>query len=371
MNPHPFSKGSPDEEALQFLEDLGSGDSMTREAFAAWIRRSPENLGAFLRQRALGAELQGLQFERKPDLEVLIARAKVRSKIVQWPSSGSEAQTGASQLEPNSTRWILHRRAVAAAAGLVALILGAVGYRIWIAPIAPTYTTTLGQQKRVVLADGSVIELNTLTSARVSFSAKVRDVYLLNGEALFNIRHDAARPFRVHVGRTLIEDVGTQFSVRRATDLSTVSLAVLEGSVRVSMDALAPAATASNTSMQTAVISRDEYQPLRPSAQITAGEQVRIVADGALMQRVPANLIQAIAWRHGRLSFNSATLAEIATEFNRYNARRIVVYGDGLQHRRYTGIFDARDPESFIAYLRENKAITVNDGIDSFVVRDR
>ena len=95
-----------------------------------------------------------------------------------------------------------------------------------------------------------------------------------------------------------------------------------------------------------------------------------IVASGTLLQRRHINVSQAIAWEKGRLSFDNATLEEVTSEFNRYNVRKIQIHGgDALRSRRYSGVFDAHDPSSFVDYLREDPNIEVEDGQNGLILR--
>ncbi len=53
----------------------------------------------------------------------------------------------------------------------------------------------------------------------------------LEGEGYFEVTHDARRPFRVHAGDALTEDLGTRFVVRAYPELAAVDVAVAEGVV--------------------------------------------------------------------------------------------------------------------------------------------
>src|SRR4029077_8169699 len=59
------------------------------------------------------------------------------------------------------------------------------------------YETRVGGFSRVLLEDGSVIDLNTNSDVRVRLGAHQREVQLLRGEVRFQVAHDAARPFVV------------------------------------------------------------------------------------------------------------------------------------------------------------------------------
>jgi transmembrane sensor len=366
---------SVDEQAARFVRDLPNATSQTRQGLARWLRRSPDHVAAFLRHKMLGTELKGLDPARNIDVNAFVARARSTSTIVEWPGPRPAAEDPPSMPESRDLRGggSAFRRRMSVAAGIgVLAVLGAAGRWTgnWIGPQPVIYHTGIGEQRQLRLADGSTLELNTQSAVQIRFSRRYRDVYLLGGEALFDVHHDATVPFRVHVGATVIQDVGTQFSVRRAAGLTTVS--VLEGSVQVSADpspAEAPP-KGSSAPASTVVVASQDYQPLTPHTHLAAGEQMHIVADGMLMQRQQVDVSQATAWRQGRLVFSEATLEEIVSEFNRYNARQIFLVGDAHRARRYSGVFDSTDPQSFLEYLRrDDRGLTIENDADGLVIR--
>lgn len=373
------SEPDVNEQAARFVRDLPNATPQVRQGLARWLRRSPEHVSAFLHQKMLRTELQGLDPDRRIDVSTFIARAKNVSTIVEWP--GPTPPPPVEVAPPLSRSREIGRafwRGIAVAAGVGALALLWVAGDRWVGHRAgsqpPIYQTAIGEQRQLRLSDGSTIELNTHSAVQIQFSRTFRDVYLLSGEALFDVRHNAAVPFRVHVGATVIQDVGTQFNVRRAEGLITVS--VLEGSVQVSADHSPQVASTSagraTAPPTTLVVASRDYQRLTPNTQLAAGEQMQIVADGALMQRQHVDIRETTAWRRGRLVFSEATLEQIVSEFNRYNERQIVLVGDAHRTRRYSGIFDATDPQSFLEYLRrDDGGLVVENGAEGLVIRDQ
>src|ERR1700742_1470396 len=77
-------------------------------------------------------------------------------------------------------------------------------------PIWIRYTTQVGDVKRVLLTDGSAIDLNTDSEMRALVSATERQIELTKGEALFTVARDTNRPFSVRAGGATIDAVGTQ-----------------------------------------------------------------------------------------------------------------------------------------------------------------
>ncbi len=106
--------------------------------------------------------------------------------------------------------------------------------------------TSLGEQRFFKLDDGSVLYLNTQSRVEVRYSRAARVVRLIEGEAMFTVEHDAARPFRVMAGPTVIQAVGTRFNVYRTRLSTTVS--VVEGVVKIAADVPAAAAEVNTSS---------------------------------------------------------------------------------------------------------------------------
>src|SRR5437773_2333720 len=81
--------------------------------------------------------------------------------------------------------------------------------------------------------DGSRVILgpDSRLTVRGGYGTASRDVEL-SGDAYFDVHHDAAKPFAVHVAKAVIEDIGTTFTVE-SDGADTTTVAVLTGSVRL------------------------------------------------------------------------------------------------------------------------------------------
>ena len=98
------------------------------------------------------------------------------------------------------------------------------------------YTTGVGEQKTIQLADNSVVQLNTNSRLEVDYSSDLRRLSLTQGEAHFDVAHNPQRPFEVLAGQGLVRAIGTAFTVHiRKIDVEVI---VTEGTVE-----LAPAPT--------------------------------------------------------------------------------------------------------------------------------
>lgn len=208
------------------------------------------------------------------------------------------------------------------------------------------YATPVGGRKVLTLADGSRVELNTATSVRAAVTPSRREFWLDRGEAYFDVAHAPDRPFVVHAGSRKITVLGTKFSIRRDGDRVTVS--VLEGRVRI--EPVDPS-TADEGSQE---------QIGGRSWVITDGDVA--IAEGAstlVATNSPARVETGLSWRRGILTFNQSTLASAATEFNRYNSRRIVISDPETAAIRIGGTFQARNVDAFVRLLRDAYGLQV------------
>jgi transmembrane sensor len=91
---------------------------------------------------------------------------------------------------------------------------------------------------------------------------------------------------------------------------------------------------------------------------LSAGEQVTVTRKTVQREAHP-NIASATAWRQRQLVFESASLAEVAEEFNRYNERQFVLDDDELVDFHISGVFSSTDPSSLIRFLRERPDLQV------------
>jgi transmembrane sensor len=351
------------EQAHQWERVLKHGGAAEHAAFAAWIKRSPQHLQAYLQHFAVETEMQRLDASVDFDIEALLAKAS--SNVIQLTSSMPRTTAAIPSDSECGKRWRLSKAIAAGVLVATCLILpGALSSPHW-----TDYATATGEQRRIVLPDGSSIEMNTQSHIRVGFRPKSREVNLLTGEVLFNVRHDSMRPFRVHVRDKVIEDLGTQFSIYLRSDAST-TVSVLNGRIQILPDGTAPTPRMVASIKATSTDGKQE-RFLRPT-QLSAGEEIHIAAGGRLIKRTTIDVTEATPWREHKLWFEGASLLEVAAEFNRYNKRQLRVgSGAALLKKRYTATFDAYDPESFVQALRDDPTLIVQSTEEGMLVHAR
>jgi transmembrane sensor len=335
------------DEAADWIATLrgGSDRPAAREEFAAWLCRSPEHVRAYLDLAGLWSELGRVDRCQDLDVQTLVQRALAADNVVSLDNADRDSAPAPRKM----------RRYRLAAAALLAISL-ALGGVLWESYRYPTYTAAVGEQRSITLSDGSIVELNSRSRVRVRFSLTQRSVELLEGQGLFRVAHNPARPFIVRSGEVLVRAVGTQFDVYRKATGTVVT--VLEGKVEVTGSAVAPP-----HDDRVAFGTPSDESAARPrvaSVRLAAGEQVTVGEDRAPAPRA-ANVEAATAWTQHQLVFDSATLAEVAHEFNRYNRRQLVVADAALENVLINGVFSSTDSAALLRFLRAQSDLEVQE----------
>ena len=208
------------------------------------------------------------------------------------------------------------------------------------------YITAVGETKRQVLSDGSVITLNTNTQVQVSYTDKQRKVSLLQGEANFDVAKNTQQPFVVYAGQGLVRAVGTAFNVRlsEAGDVGLVDVIVTEGRVKVRSRYAEP-----------------YEQPLagqHPLSQrlMDAGQRVQYSDASELVEAIPTEeeaLLRKLAWQKGSLVFKGETLAQAVAEISRYTDKRLTIADASLKSLQVGGRYKTDDIDSLLSSLAE------------------
>ncbi len=199
-----------------------------------------------------------------------------------------------------------------------------------------SFTTVVGQRSTIPLDDGSAVVLNTDSQIDVRFGNDQRSVELLEGEAHFDVAHDADRPFVVAAGNYRVTAIGTAFDVL-LDENGEITVTVSEGLVAVTRPGQAGG--------------------LENATQLAKGQQLRTARSGPAMRRT-VNIPNAASWRDGRAVFNDVALSQAVLEMNRYSTTKLSIEDPSLARTRISGTFETGDQASFIEALEQYFAIS-------------
>ena len=75
-----------------------------------------------------------------------------------------------------------------------------------------------------------------------------------------------------------------------------------------------------------------------------------------------------LSWADGRLVFEQDPVAEVVQRFNRFNRVQIQIRDPKLAARPVSAVFDASDPEAFIAFLESVANVRVTRSSSDVIV---
>jgi len=306
---------------------VGSCSEDERATLDAWLKADPAHEVAF--------ERESLAWERTERLRALRPQEGLAGFEGLAPPGRPRP---ARRRSPSLRRWKSPARVAAA----VALTLGAAGAAaVWTGGSSKAYATAIGERRVVVLTDGSRVELNTDTRLEVRMTPIGRRARLLKGEALFEVNPDRQRSFVVAAKDDEVRsERAAAFNVRVSPQ--AVKVLVVDGAVEV-RGRTGPDGERFSSRLSAGALG--VYGPAGPSARTTTtGETER-----------------ALSWRYGAIVLSGEKLSEAAAEFNRYNAKRLVVADPAIADLRLGGYFKQRDVEGFARALESSFDVKATD----------
>ena len=332
MNKSAFNS-SIAEQAAEWVVKLDEGDMSpeSHEKLLHWLRKSPIHVNEFIQTCVLFDATEFIDKYKQIGTEV------AQNEVVKLPSFRNENS------DIRDKTFAKPRQMMGIAASVVFVILSVLLFNSsepQVEQPKDSYVTKLGEQRSIVLDDGSLINMNTLSSIEIDYSANFRDIYLLDGEAFFTVAHDPNRPLRVWSGNTVTQAIGTEFNVRKSNSSTTVT--VLSGKVSVT--------------------DKDMGKLVADKSRIfaTAGEEVTSTIPGKFLKQQEINLEKRLSWKERKLIFSGEPLIVVISEFNRYNKTQLTVSSNEAAQLSISGIFSTTKPDSFIEFLRTSDELTVS-----------
>jgi transmembrane sensor len=297
-----------------------------RERFTQW-KRVPEHAAAYAQRERLWERFAAPQLASDPRLLALrkrvLERTAEETTAEEMNAGNSGWEQALSTLPPRAKLLATSRKrrvwplAIAACACLLAVLLGL--RFMHSTPMETVYAST-SALREIVLEDGTRVQLDLDTRLAARFDEGSRSVVLDHGRAVFDVAHDAQRPFTVELGESRVTVLGTRFQVLRS--IEDVSVTLERGSLRLD--------------------GRNEAVPR--SERLAPGEQIAYSPNAPSMWRKRSvDSTAAIAWSRGRLVFRATPLAEAVREVNRYARPKLRLADPAIADLQVSGNFIAGD----------------------------
>jgi ferric-dicitrate binding protein FerR (iron transport regulator) len=200
--------------------------------------------------------------------------------------------------------------------------------------LAKSYSSAAKQQF-VQLPDGSKAWLNAHSLLRyASVSPTQPRQVQLTGEAYFEVKPAAGRPFLVNTTTAQVRVVGTAFNVRAYAAEDSVEVSVTHG--RVWLARLSSPDSVLLTARTRAALHASDAPGRMPAA----------------LRATPAPNANFRAWQTDTLRFVDAPVPQVAQALRATFGTQLTLSGTGLQHCRFTGTFAHPQPEQVLAVLQ-------------------
>lgn len=214
---------------------------------------------------------------------------------VEFERNKKEAHSLLNRMKRRNVNWF--RRVavpIASVAAICLLVVGSVSVWNYLNECQVVYkiaTTSYGETKELILADSTVIVLNSCSKARFPdrFLSDERRIEL-EGEGYFQVHRNEEKPFIVHTSRFDIRVLGTSFNVRSYGTDELVSVNVESGKVQVDMP--------------------EAMMRLKEKEQVQINTLTGNYAKGCVEKEVAQ-------WRKGTLCFFETPIRDVAKELER------------------------------------------------------
>jgi transmembrane sensor len=207
-----------------------------------------------------------------------------------------------------------------AAAACFVLAIGAVVFNLNTKEAVPVSSSLVSTGinpavKRVQLSDGSIVILNKGSHLNypTKFSGNQREVHL-TGEAYFDIKHDAKRPFLVRSGKLLTRVLGTAFNIKTTNSDSQVEVVVSRGKVAVS-------------------------DPKKTLAVLLPNEKISYDGNASAFRKEATNANLATLWKEEDLVLDNIPLEQAIRKIEARYGTSIKLKNEEIKNCRFTAYF--------------------------------
>jgi transmembrane sensor len=312
-----------------------------RNATTEWLAKCPENLRAYELAERVSTGVGALALDDRLGQKLrALADAAYATPAMQPPQQLHERPARSPR------RW---RVGAGLAASLVVAVLAWKGSppTVTDSPQSVAYESTGAERRAVKLDDGSTVELDVDSRIAIRMSTERRQIELLSGRAVFDVAHDADRPFSVTAAGSRTTALGTKFQVWR--DDANVEVTLAEGSV---------------------AIDRGERSTTGEawSERLSPGEQLSIDTATQRRLRRVVDVNMTTSWMHGRHIFRGTPLHAAIDEVNRYATRKIRLGDVSLANLSVAGNFIVGDSEVIVEAFAAVLPLRAVDGVDREII---
>lgn len=331
---------------------LRTEETILEEA-GEWIAKLDRGLS----DEEIQALKQWMQVEKRHE-EVFLEMARLWDKMSVLESLSGiapEAPISETAVRENTPWW--PTMAAALLVGFIGLMFLNGGYKNEAMSETTLYQTGIGENKEIILADNSVLKLNTQSLVKVTYTDHQRILELNHGEIHIDVAHNKDRPLSVYAAGKVMQAVGTAFNVELYQQ--QLKLTVTDGKVLV----------AEQDSENVDHIKANDARLSASSLLLTKGETSDLNAPQQVIEYLQKEEIDAVlSWQAGKLIFRGETLEQAMQEVSRYTGVKFEFADAQLESVKIAGSFKTNDLAALLTALKNNFSITHVQREDGTVV---
>ncbi|MET6999072.1 FecR family protein [Chitinophaga defluvii] len=209
-----------------------------------------------------------------------------------------------------------------------------------------TITSPKGATTQIELSDGTQVWLNAGSKLQYSqaYNTTTREVKL-EGEAFFDVKTNAAKPFTVNAADLEIQALGTSFNVKAYPEDKTVVTTLVEGVVKINGSQEAKAFSLLLKPNQN--VTYHKTIPVKAKVQPLAGEE-----EAPVESREVKNTAVYTAWKDGNWIVNAQSMEELAITMERRFNVSVVFKDELLKRYKFSGTFTQETLEQVLNILK-------------------
>ena len=193
-----------------------------------------------------------------------------------------------------------------------------------------------GGEYSLELPDGTVVWVNSESSLRFpeKFTSNRREVFL-EGEAYFEVKKDANRPFYVHTEAGKVRVLGTAFNVCAYSNDRFWQTTLVEGSVMINQE--------------------ENEVLLKPNEQYQIDMET---GKGELKEVLPELYT---SWRDGKFYFKAYTFEELVGKLERWYDFTMFYTNESIKNRRFSGVVNKHESlQDMLKFLEMTSDVQFN-----------
>jgi transmembrane sensor len=202
-----------------------------------------------------------------------------------------------------------------------------------------------GERKSFQLTDGTKVMLNAGSTIKVSknFNVSTREI-LLEGEAFFDVTHNAQKPFIIHTASMDVRVLGTAFNIKAYPSDKTTETSLLRGSIEVIVKNDPGKVVILHPNEKIILLNATKEDiPVKASQKIPVSTPVsqKYKISGLTYYPMDSSLVE-VSWTDNKLVFDSESFEDIATRLERWYNVSIRFENPDVRQYRFTGGFDKK-----------------------------